>query len=234
MNTQIKITENLSILSDAELVKRYVSHSDLQALHLLIRQRYKQQLKRVMGKYYSGGYDDYDLEAWLDDFYYDLTLPRKSDDGNKLDHYDESMPFDKYISMAARNWAIDKNRQEAKKREQDVPFSENTDGVSDDDGTDRFIDEQEEPGKDWNTSLVLTLELLQDYPPEKRYIVLTYILCNCYKEKGIPVGLSARLAEQLGMNETNVRQEKSRTFKKLQESLKKYKEEDVTFEENDV
>ena len=88
MNAQINITENLSILSDAELVKRYVSHSDLQALHILIRQRYKQQLKRVMGKYYSGGYDDYDHEAWLDDFYYDLTLPRKSDDGNKLDHYD--------------------------------------------------------------------------------------------------------------------------------------------------
>ena len=236
MNTQAKIMNDLATLTDAELVRRYVEEADMQALYILVRQRYCRKLKAVLGKYYPGGYDDYDLEVWLNDFYYDLTLPRKRDGGNRLDGYDAGMSFEAYISAALRNWAVDRAGREAGERERNRPLPTYADEVMGDDdapcGT--LAADDDTPEEERSASLVLALELLQSYPPEKRYIVLTYLLCDCYGESGRQLRLPARLAEQLGMEEAGVRQEKSRTFRKLRENAKKYLEKGVTFPSDDV
>ena len=135
-----------------------------------------------------------------------------------------------------RNWAVDRAGREAGERERNRPLPTYADEVMGDDDAPcgALATDDDTPEEERSASLVLALELLQSYPLEKRYIVLTYLLCDCYGESGRQLRLPARLAEQLGMEEAGVRQEKSRTFRKLRENAEKYLEKGVTFPSDDV
>lgn len=228
------LQSNPSTLADAELVALFLEGNSY-SLYILLFERHKQKLKKVLGNVLSN-YDDYDLEDWLDGFFHDLTLPR-GNGKNRLAGYKPEQSFEYYISTILRNWAIDKCRQEAREKElfERMPdYGESVLGDDSDDGpAGSPVDVPLDEGySEWelNASMVLALECLRKLPPKSRYIVLTYLLCECYKSKVATLGFDRRMARLLGMSEQAVRTSRCRSMEKLRDEAKKYRKAGVTFE----
>lgn len=225
-----------SDFSDSELIDKY-NEGDIYSLYVLIHKRYKKRLLGVLGKILTSGYSDFDLDERLSDFFYFLVTPLKNGK-NRLSSYDKTQAFGAYISTMLKNWAIDVLNIESK--EQSITTSLTT--------YDNKLSEREEDIDDsatkvsselivsecilddeLNAALILALEHLRDIPPQNRYIVLTYLLCERLKVKGEALHLAKKLAEQLGISEGAVKMSNKRALERFKEEAKKYLKKGVTF-----
>ena len=230
MNTHPGIKADLFSMDDVELVRRCVE-GDTSALYVLILHRYKKKLKSVLTGFFPHGYSDYDLEEWLNDFYYDLTFRRRNEK-SRFEGYDATKPFESYVSVMLHHWAIDRWRKINRERGMNLPLPDFADAVlgDEDESGDMCVSGDETvSAEEQATSMLLALEYLPKLVPRDRYIVLTYLLCECYKDSGMPLYLSKRLAEQLGMSESAVKMAYKRGLEKLRKTAKKSLDDGVTF-----
>lgn len=220
-------------LSDIELVNKY-REGDIYSLYILINQRFKKRLMGVLGNVFSG-YNNYELEERLNDFFYFLSTSKK-DGENRLSSYNEQRPLVTYISKAIKNWAIDTLKKESVENGKKISlpsFSENVMEYEDDDdnsiNTNENVINEQYNNDELNAAIILTLEQMRNLKPQSRYIVLTYLLCERIKTRGTPLQIYKKLAEQLNMTEGAVKMVNKRTLERIRNLAKKILEKGVTF-----
>lgn len=199
------ITENRS---DGELAV-LASQGDLDALAVLVFERYRSYLCGVV-KRYDKDCDDETIEERLHDFFFFLTQPT-SEGKYRLRNLDGSASARTYIARALDNHLRDIHEANSRRPEERLNEAVLPD-CSDEQDFMRSATQREAEIR----ILLMALDECTSMPPRERYILLTYLQAERYSGEGRPLKLSDKLAEQLGMRPSTVYNCYDRALKRLQ------------------